>query len=80
MRVEPHPNYPDSVRITTYVPTLGPDPLRRAEGPDTMIVTVLGERCRGARAVEEGRMLGAGRRMDVTYRVICPAARGLPAS
>lgn len=76
IRVEPHPSYADSVRITTRIPTVGPDPLLRTQGPDTMVPAVLGEKCRGAKAAEEGRTVGLWDRTDITYRVVCPAARG----
>jgi hypothetical protein len=77
IRVEPHPLHADSLRFTT----LGNEPIGRMTPPGARndLVAVLGERCRDAPMQEEGRVLyGIGPRVDVTYRVVCPAALRRP--
>lgn len=78
LRVEPHPQYADSVRIVTQI-TMGPlDPLGRGtpEGPRNVTRSALGDRCADAPIIEEGRVRLAGDRWFAALRVICPAARG----
>jgi hypothetical protein len=77
LRVEPHPVYADSVRVTTVASTVLLDPLGRGtpEGPRNVVNALFGEKCKDAPIIEEGRIkLDAGRE-DAVLRVICPAAR-----
>lgn len=78
LRVEPHPEHADSVRIVTMVSTSALDPLGRGgpDGPRNVVRATLGDRCADAPIIEEGRVRTAGGRWDATLRVICPAARG----
>lgn len=81
LRVEPHPIHQDSLRFTTQGNFMELDPLGRGtpQGARNSLVAVLGERCRDAQMTEEGRVLyGIGPRVDVTYRVVCPAALQRP--
>ncbi len=77
LRVEPHPTYADSVRITTVASTLLLDPLGRGtpEGNRNVVNTLFGDKCKDAPIIEEGRIKLTMGREDAVLRVICPAAR-----
>ena len=80
LRVEPHPTYTDSVRVTTVASKVYLDPLRRGtpEGYRTTVNAALGDRCKDAEIIEEARVKLTMGREDAVLRVICPAARGTP--
>ena len=77
LRVEPHPVYADSVRVTTVASTVLLDPLGRGtpEGPRNVVNALFGDRCKDAPIIEEGRIKLAMGREDAVLRVICPEAR-----
>lgn len=78
LRVEPHPEFTDSVRVTTVVSKVYLDVLGRGtpEGPRNVVNAVFGDKCKDAPIIEEGRIRLAMGREDAVLRVICPAARG----
>lgn len=80
LRVEPHPAYADSLRVTTIASTVFLDPLGRGtpEGPRNVVKALFGDKCKDAPIIEEGRIKLAMGREDAVLRVICPAARGTP--
>ena len=77
LRVEPHPVYADSLRVTTIASTIFLDPLGRGtpQGPRNVVNAVFGDKCKDAEIIEEGRVKLTMGREDVVLRVICPAAR-----
>jgi hypothetical protein len=77
LRVEPHPVYADSVRVTTIASTVFLDPLGRGtpEGPRNVVNALFGDSCEDAPIIEEGRIKLAMGREDAVLRVICPEAR-----
>jgi hypothetical protein len=77
LRVEPHPVYADSVRVTTVASTVLLDPLGRGtpEGPRNVVNALFGDKCKDAPIIEEGRIKLAAGREDAVLRVICPEAR-----
>ncbi len=77
LRVEPHPAYADSVRVTTVASTVLLDPLGRGtpEGPRNVVNALFGDKCKDAPIIEEGRIKLAMGREDAVLRLICPAAR-----
>jgi hypothetical protein len=77
LRMEPHPAYADSVRITTVASTVLLDPLGRGtpEGPRNVVNALFGDKCKDAPIIEEGRIKLAAGREDAVLRVVCPEAR-----
>jgi hypothetical protein len=77
LRVELHPVYADSLRVTAMISHVFMDSLGRGTpaAARNIVTGLFGDTCKDAPIIEEGRIKLAMGREDAVLRVICPAAR-----